>query len=205
MSEVPHFFDTPRVMHETAHGITVTSIADEMLQAREIALVGSIDQELAHNICQQLRYLERIDGTAEITLFVASPGGSVSAGLGIYDTLRFISCPIRTVCLDLAASMGSIIYLAGDVREIAPHAEIMIHDPLISQGAGGSALTVAETSKRLLELRRRLTQIMVERTGLSTKRIHAMTSKDTYLSAEHACELGFAHQIIPARKEPLHD
>ena len=159
---------------------------------------------MAADLVQQIRQLEHTDPSGTITVFVASPGGAVSSGLAIYDALRLTSCPVRTVCLDTAASMGSIIFLAGDERLMAPHAELMIHDPLIDQGAGGSALALQEKSRRLMGTRRALTQIMVERTGLSSKRIHTMTAKDTYLSAEHACELGFAHSILASRKETAH-
>ena len=197
-------FISPRTMHETAQGIQLTSVYDEMLARREIACTGPIEQAMAADLVQQIRQLEHEDPAGAITVFVASPGGSVSSGLAVYDALRLTSCPVRTVCLDTAASMGSIIFLAGDTRQMAPHAELMIHDPLIDQGAGGSALALQEKSRRLMEIRRALTQIMAERTGLTPKRIQSMTAKDTYLSAERACELGFAHSIIASRKDTLH-
>lgn len=197
-------FISPCAMRETAQGIQFTRICDEMFARRELACTGPVNEAMAADFVQQIRQLEHEDPDAAITVFVASPGGSVSSGLAIYDALRLTSCPVRTVCLDTAASMGSIIFLAGDKREMSSHAEIMIHDPLIGQGAGGSALAVQEQSRRLMEVRRALTQIMVERAGLSSKRIHAMTAKDTYLSAERACELGFAHSVIASRKDIAH-
>ena len=118
-----------------------------------------------------------------ITLFIASPGGSVA------------------VCLERAASMGSIVFMGGDARQMAPHAELMIHDPLIPSGAGGSALALQETSRRLMQTRRTLTQILAERSGLSAQRIRTMTAKDTFLSAERALELGFATSVIIPGKD----
>lgn len=139
-----------------------------------------------------------------ITVFIASPGGNVRAGLAIYDTMRLAACPIHTVCLELAASMGAIIFMGGDDRRMAPHAELMIHDPLIPQGAGGSALALQETSRRLMQTRKTLTQILSDRSGLTPKRIQSLTAKDTYLSAERAVELGFAHEILSTTKEVAH-
>lgn len=195
---------SPYTIHETANGLSLTSVYDEMLTRRELSVVGEIDSTMAHDLCQQIRLLEANDSAAEITLFIASGGGSVRAGLAIYDTLRLVSCHIRTVCLELAASMGSIIFEAGDRREMAPHAELMIHDPLIPQGAGGSALALQETSRRLMETRKTLTGILAERSGLSAKRVNALCAKDTYLSATRTIELGLADSIISSRKETLH-
>lgn len=190
---------SPCTMRETARGIALTSIYDEMLARRELSVTGQVTSEMAFDICQQLLQLEHADAAAEITLYVASPGGSVSAGLAIVDTMRTISCPVRTVCLDTAASMGAIIFVSGDRREMFPHAELMIHDPLI-QNAGGSALSVQETSRRLMGLRRTLSQILADRSGLSVKRVQSLTAKDTFLTAERACELGFADAIVDSRK-----
>ncbi len=152
-------------------------------------------------VCCDLLFLEREDPSSPITLFVSSPGGQVGPGLAIYDVLRSVSCPFRTVCCDLAASMGSIIFMAGDEREMYPHASFMIHDPLIPQGAGGSALALQETSTRLMERRRTLNTILAERSGLTLKRIQSLTCKDTYLEAERSLDLGFATRIIESRKE----
>lgn len=197
-------FISPYTIRETANGLSLTTVYDEMLARRELSVVGEIDTAMAHDICQQVRLLEAAGATAEITVFVASPGGSVRAGLAIYDTLRLVSCPIKTVCLETAASMGSIVFEAGDRREMAPHAELMIHDPLIPQGAGGSALALQETSRRLMETRKTLTGILAGRSGLSTKRVNALCAKDTYLSASRAIELGLADAIIDSRKEAIH-
>ncbi len=185
---------SPLTMRESARGITLTSIYDEMLARRELSVMGNIETPMAHDLCQQIRLLDATDPSRPITIFVASAGGSVRSGLAIYDAMRLASCPIRTVCLEFAASMGAVIFMGGDDRRMAPHAELMIHDPLIPQGAGGSALALQETSRRLMQTRKTLTQILSDRSGLTPKRIQSLTAKDTYLSAERAVELGFAHE-----------
>ena len=194
-----HQILSPHTMRETSRGIALTSIYDEMLARRELSVTGPVTQDMAFDVCQQLLQLEHTDPEAEVTLYVASPGGSVSAGLAIVDAMRTIACPVRTVCLDTAASMGAIIFVSGDRREMFPHAELMIHDPLI-ESAGGSALSVQETSRRLMGLRRTLSQILAERSGLSVKRVQTLTARDTFLTAERACELGFADAIVSPRK-----
>lgn len=190
---------SPRTMRETARGIALTSIYDEMLSRRELSVTGAVDAAMAFDICQQLLQLEHDDPSAEVTLYVASPGGSVSAGLAIVDTMRTIACPVRTVCLDTAASMGAIIFVCGDRREMFPHAELMIHDPLI-QNVSGSALSVQETSRRLMRRRSTLSQILVDHSNLPIERVEELTSKDTYLTAEEALEKGFADAIVEPRK-----
>lgn len=159
--------------------------------------------EMNASIAQYYAAHYKNDGCAPV-IFVASAGGSVRSGLAIYDAMRLASCPIRTVCLEFAASMGAVIFMGGDDRRMAPHAELMIHDPLIPQGAGGSALALQETSRRLMQTRKTLTQILSDRSGLTPKRIQSLTAKDTYLSAERAVELGFAHEILSTTKEVAH-
>ena len=195
---------SPLTMRESARGITLTSVYDEMLARRELSVVGDINSSMAHDLCQQIRLLAATVPAAPITIFIASPGGNVRAGLAIYDTMRLVTCSIHTICLELAASMGAIIFMGGDERRMAPHAELMIHDPLIPQGAGGSALALQETSRRLMQTRKALTHILSERSGLSAKRVQTLTAKDTYLSAERAVELGFAHSILTSTKETAH-
>lgn len=192
---------SPLIIRETSAGLERTGIYDEMLRERRLAVLGEVEPAMAMDICQHVLRLEREEPVSPITVYVSSPGGSVSAGLAIYDALRTVSCPVRTVCTELAASMGSTIFMAGDEREMLPHAELMIHDPLIPQGAGGSALAVQETSRRLMARRKTLNGILAERSGLTLKRIQTLTAKDTYLDAGRALELGFATRIISTRKE----
>lgn len=195
---------SPLTMRESARGITLTSIYDEMLARRELSVMGNIETPDGPRPMPADSFARCHRPSRPITIFVASAGGSVRSGLAIYDAMRLASCPIRTVCLEFAASMGAVIFMGGDNRRMAPHAELMIHDPLIPQGAGGSALALQETSRRLMQTRKTLTQILSDRSGLTPKRIQSLTAKDTYLSAERAVELGFAHEILSTTKEVAH-
>ena len=114
------FDTTPSILRETSRGLERTSIYDELLRERALVLSGEVEPAMASALCQHVLFLEREDPSSPITLFVSSPGGQVGPGLAIYDVLRSVSCPIRTVCGDLAASMGSIIFMAGDEREMYP-------------------------------------------------------------------------------------
>ena len=130
-------------------------------------------------------------------MYVNSPGGEVSSGLALYDAMQAVTCPIRTVCLGSAASMGAVIFVAGDRRDILPHSRVMIHDPRISGGAGGgSALHVQDVSRDLLKNRRILCGILAERTGRSLREIYKKTAKDSWFSAEEAVEFGLAHRVV---------
>lgn len=131
------------IVRETSNGYFRYSIEEDMLSKREVECVGEITPESAYSIARQLRWLERENPSAEITLLISSPGGDVHSGLALYDVMRSLSCPIRTVCMGTAASMAAILFAAGSRREILPHGRVMIHDPLISNGSGRQRLTGA--------------------------------------------------------------
>lgn len=190
----------PFIYTDTADGTRRLTIYDNMLARRELSVAGSIDAAMAFSLCHYLRYLEQQDPQTPVTVFVSSSGGEVAAGLAIYDALRTISCPITTVCTDRAMSMGSIVFMAGEERLMYPHAELLIHDPLIPTGAGGSACAVQEVSRQLMRVRRTLNTILAERSGLSLKRVQQMTGNETRLPAGRAVELGFATSTISSRK-----
>ena len=124
------FYYTPQILRESAEGINRFDIRDEMLANRELELTGAVDAESCAGIIRGLIYLQRQDAKAPITLYVNSPGGEVQSGLALYDTMQAVSCPVHTVCLGMAASMGALIFIAGDERQILPHGRVMIHDPL---------------------------------------------------------------------------
>lgn len=194
-------YRSPLIVRESSSGLERLSIFDQMRTRRALGITGPIEGAMAFDICQQVLEFEREDPNAEVTVYVSSNGGEVAAGLAIYDVMRQVSCPVRTVCMDIAASMGSIVFIAGDRREMLPHAELMIHDPLIPSGAGGSALQLEKTSKKLMETRRTLNTILSERSGLSLKRVQSLTGKESYLSADKAVELGFAHSVVQSAKD----
>lgn len=188
--------ETPMIIRETSAGYYTFGVLDEMFRNRELECVGEINDQSVYSLCRQLRYLQREDPQGEVTLYINSPGGEVHSGLALYDVMQAISCPIRTVCLGKAASMGAILFAAGDRRDILPHGQVMIHDPLIAGGPGGSALAVQEVSKNLLKTRQILCDILARHTGKSRQEIYKKTARDTLFSAEEAVSFGLADRII---------
>lgn len=189
------FDHTPRIIKETSAGDFLYDIRDEMLRRREVELVGEINAQSAYSLCRQLRYLQREDPKAEITLYINSPGGEVKSGLAVYDVMEAVGCPIRTICLGTAASMAAVLFAAGDKRDILPHGQVMIHDPLLT-GSGGTALAVEAESKRLLATRKALCGILASHTGKKPREIYRKTAKDSWFSAEEAVDFGLADRVI---------
>ncbi len=186
----------PAILKETSAGYVRHSILDEMLKKRQIDCVGEITTETVNALILQLRYLQMENPEEEITIYINSPGGEVSAGLALYDVMQAVSCPIRTVCVGLAASMGAILFLCGSKREIFPHARVMLHDPLIAGNLGGSALHIESVSRDLMKTRDITGNIIAERTGKSLEEVFAKTATDTYFDAEEAIAFGLADKII---------
>ena len=189
-------YNAPRVIRETSQGIEYIPITDLMLQRREVWLNGEIDSSMADAVISQILYLDAEQPGKEITLYIDSDGGSVSAGLAIYDVMQAAQSSIRTVCIGMAASMAAVIFSAGNRREILKHGEVMIHDPLVSGGISGSALTVQDKSQRLMQLRKILCGILAQHTGKTLKQIYTMTAKDTYFAAEDAVKYGLADTVV---------
>ncbi len=187
---------TPSVIRETSEGLSRIPIADLMLQRREVWLAGEITGELADSTIRQLLHLSGEAPDEAVTLYIDSPGGSVSAGLAVYDVMQAVPCKIRTVCVGTAASMAAVVFAAGDTREILRHGEVMIHDPLVNGGISGSALAVQDKSERLMQMRKTLCGILAEHTGKSMKQIYKATAKDTWFGAEEAVRFGLADRII---------
>ena len=188
--------ETPMIIRETSSGYFSCRITDDMLARREVECVTEITPDSAYSLIRQLRWLEREDPAGEITLLINSPGGSVNSGLAVYDVMHSLSCPVRTVCVGVAASMAAILFAAGSRREILPHGTVMIHDPLLSGGAGGSALQLQETSGRLLKCRKDLCAILARHTGKNLRQINKATAKDTYFDAREAVEFGLADRVV---------
>ena len=189
-------YNAPRVIRETSQGIEYIPITDLMLQRREVWLNGEIDSSMADAVISQILYLDAEQPGKEITLYIDSGGGSVSAGLAIYDVMQAVQSSIRTVCIGMAASMAAVIFSAGNRREILKHGEVMIHDPLVSGGISGSALTVQDKSQRLMQLRKILCGILAQHNGKTLKQIYTMTAKDTYFAAEDAVKYGLADTVV---------
>ena len=186
----------PAVIQETSEGTARIPIADMMFQRREIWLTGEITSEVADAVIAQILHLDAEDPDAEITMYIESPGGSVTAGLSIYDVMQAVTANIRTVCVGTAASMAAVLFAAGRRREILRHGEVMIHDPLVSGGISGSALTIQDKSDRLMAKRKVLSGILAQHTGKNIKQIYKITAKDTYFGAEEAVAFGLADAVI---------
>ena len=186
----------PNVICETSEGLRCVPIADLMLQRREIWLTGEICSEQADAVIGQILHLAAQSPDTEITIYIDSVGGCVDAGLAIYDIMQAVPCPIRTVCVGMAASMAAVLFAAGDTREILEHSEVMIHDPLTSGGISGSALAVQNQSQRLMQMRMALCSILAAHTGKTRKQIYRATAKDTYFSAHQAVQFGLADTVI---------
>lgn len=186
----------PYILRETSSGIHSYRIQDEMLRRREIQCTGPIDDSAADDLCLQLRYLQQADPTGEITIYINSPGGSVLSGLAIYDVMKAISCPVRTVCLGMAASMAALLFISGDRRDMLPHSQVMIHDPILASPAGGSALEMKALSDNLMRVREITGQVIAEHTGKTLDEVLATTSHDSYFEAAQAVEFGLADRVI---------
>lgn len=190
------FSYTPHALRETCQGTQVIDLRDEMMSRRELELVDEVTAESTIGLIRALRHLELEDPDAPITLYVNSPGGEVQSGLALYDTMQAVSCPVRTVCLGMAASMAAIIFISGDQRDMLPHSRVMIHDPLIGGGIGGSALSVKATADNLMRTRDITAEIIAKHTGMELDQVFELTSSDTYFEAQEALEAHLADSII---------
>lgn len=187
----------PQIIKETCNGYIVHSIQDEMLVHREVECVGPINEDSVNSLILQLRYLERTEPGEEITIYINSPGGEVSSGLALYDVMKAVRCPIRTVCMGLAASMGAVLFASGDTREMLTHSRVMIHDPLIAgNGIRGSATYLDAQVKDLMNTRELIARILSEHTHRTVEEVLERTSRDTYFYAEEAIAFGLADKII---------
>lgn len=186
------------VITETVRGIDCVRIDDVFFSRREIFLTSPIDAVSSCEIMKQLMYLEQQDSHSEVTIYINSPGGEVLSGLAIYDIISMMKAPVRTVCIGTAASMGAILFLAGQKREMLPHAQLMIHDPSYSHNdiGGRKPHEIRNELDKLNEVREALAGIISEKTGKSLKEIYNLTANDTYFSAQEAVKFGLATGIV---------
>ena len=190
----------PMVVEQSGHGERSYDIYSRLLKDRIIFLGGPIDDDTANLVIAQLLFLEAEDPDKDIFLYINSPGGSVSAGLAIYDTMQYIKCECQTICVGLAASMGAFLLAAGakGKRKTLSNAEIMIHQP--SGGAQGQATEIRIHAEQILKIRERLNRILSERTGQPLSVIEADTESDNYMDAEQALKYGLVDEIIQPRR-----
>lgn len=154
MSDTASIFQyQPQILRETCEGIQRLDLRDQMLANREVELCGPVDAGSCAVLIRSLLHLQQEDAQAPIRMFINSPGGEVQSGLALYDVMQALNCPVNTICLGMAASMAALIFVSGARREMLPHSRIMIHDPLIGGGIGGSALSVKARADDLMRIR----------------------------------------------------
>lgn len=186
----------PTVIETTNRGERAYDIYSRLLKDRIIMLGSQIDDNVANSIVSQLLFLQAQDAEKDIYLYINSPGGSVTAGFAIYDTIQHIKPDVQTICIGMAASMGSFLLSSGakGKRFALPNAEVMIHQPL--GGAQGQATEIEIAANHILKTRAKLNQILAERTGQSIEKIEKDTDRDNFLSAEEAKEYGLVDQVM---------
>lgn len=188
----------PTVLETTGRGERAYDIFSRLLRDRIVMVNGPIEDNLASLVIAQLLFLAAEDGKREINMYINSPGGSINAGLGIYDTMRVLSCPVATTCVGYAASFGTILLLAGQKgrRYSMPHARIHMHQPL-QGGLSGQATDIEIHAREILYLRDEINNIIHQHTGQPLERIQRDTDRDFFMSAEQAKEYGIIDEIVP--------
>lgn len=186
----------PMVVQQTEKGERSYDIYSRLLNDRIVILNGEVNDGSTGVLIAQLLYLEAEDPDKEITFYINSPGGSVSAGLGLYDTMRYIKPKVRTICTGLAASMGAFLLAGGEpgMRHALPNSEIMIHQPL--GGAQGQATEIEIAAKHILQTKARLNKMLAENSGRSIEEIEANTDRDKWFLADEAAEFGLIDSVI---------
>jgi ATP-dependent Clp protease protease subunit len=189
----------PMVVEQTNKGERSYDIYSRLLEDRIIMLSGEIDDATANTIVAQLIYLEGKDPDKDICLYINSPGGSVTAGLAIYDTMNYVKCDVSTICIGMAASMGAFLLSSGKKgkRFALPNSEIMIHQPL--GGAQGQASDIKIQADHILKIKAKLNKILSENTGKDIEQVEKDTDRDNYLSAEEALSYGLIDKIYYTR------
>ena len=186
----------PTVIEQTAHGERAHDIYSRLLKDRIIMLSGEINDYTANIVVAQLLFLAAEDPNKDINLYINSPGGSVTAGFAIFDTMNYIKCDVSTICVGMAASMGAFLLSAGTKgkRYALPNSEVMIHQPL--GGAQGQATEIAIAAKHILKTRDKLNHILSERSGQPLEKIEQDTERDNFMSAEEAVAYGLIDQVV---------
>ncbi len=193
-------YSIPYVIEKTSSGERSYDIYSRLLQDRIIFLTGEVNDDVASVLVSELLFLESQDTEKDVQFYINSPGGSVSAGLAIYDTMNYIKCDVSTICMGLAASMGSFLLSGGTKgkRLALPNSEILIHQP--SGGAKGQETEIRIVAEQMLKTRNQLNKILAENTGQPLERIQADTERDNYMTAQEAKDYGLIDEIITKRK-----
>jgi len=191
----------PHVVENTGRGERSSDIYSRLLRDRIVFLGTAIDDGVANSIIAQLLFLQMEDSKKDISIYIHSPGGYVTAGMAIYDTIQFMTCDVATYCIGMAASMGAVLLASGTKgkRFILPNARVMIHQP--SGGASGQASDISIQAKEILRLKKRLNGIMAFHTGQPVDRVEKDMDRDNYMSAEDARDYGIVDEVVKSRRE----
>jgi len=190
----------PIVIEQTNRGERSYDIFSRLLKDRIIFLTGEIDDVAANLVVAQMIFLEAEDPDKDIFLYINSPGGSITAGMAIYDTMQYIKCDVNTICIGLAASMGAFLLTAGvkGKRKALPNSEVMIHQPM--GGTQGQATDIAIHAQRIMSIKENMNKIMSERTGQSLERIQKDVERDYFMTAKEALEYGIIDEIFEPKR-----
>ncbi len=190
----------PFVIEQTSKGERSYDIYSRLLKDRIVFISGEIEDNMANLAVAQMIFLEAEDPDKDIFLYINSPGGSVTAGMAIYDTMQYIKCDVCTICIGLAASMGAFLLAAGTKgkRKALPNSEVLIHQP--SGGTRGQATDIAIHAEHIIKTRKRMNEILAEITGQPVEKIAADTERDNFLSAKEALKYGLIDEIIPPKQ-----
>lgn len=204
-SDIKNLNLVPIVVEQSARGERSYDIYSRLLKERVVFLVGPVDDHTANIIVAQLLFLESENPDKDISFYINSPGGSVTAGMAIYDTMQFVNCDVSTMCIGQAASMGALLLAGGakDKRYALPHSRVMIHQPL--GGVQGQATDIEIHAKEILHIRERLNQILAHHTGQPIDKIALDTDRDNFMSAEDSVKYGLIDNVLTARIAPEAD
>ncbi len=194
----------PTVIEQTGRGERAYDIYSRLLKDRIIFIGTGIDDNVANIVIAQLLFLQMEDPKKDISIYINSPGGSVTAGMAIYDTMQFVTCDVNTYCMGIAASMGAVLMAAGTKgkRYALPNSDIMIHQ--VSGGAQGQASDVERQVEFMYKLKRRLNKILAHHTGKPVEQVEKDADRDYYMTAEEAKEYGLVDEVVQSRKEVKH-
>ena len=191
----------PTVLEKTKYGERAYDIYSRLLKERIIFLAGPITDGLANSVIAQMLFLASADPKKDIQLYVNTPGGSVTAGMAVYDTMQYVKCPVSTICFGLAGSMGAVLLAAGakGKRYALPNTEILLHQ--VAGGIQGQAVEIEITAKQIIKIKNKLNKILSKHTSQSLEKVEKDTDRDFYLTAEEAKEYGIVDEVIKAKVE----
>jgi len=191
----------PTVLEKTKHGERAYDIYSRLLKERIIFLAGPITDSLANSVIAQMLFLASADPKKDIQLYINTPGGSVTAGLAIYDTMQYVKCPVATICFGLAGSMGAVLLASGakGKRYALPNTEILLHQ--VAGGVQGQAVEIEITAKQIVKIKNKINKILSKHTGQPLKKVEKDTDRDFYLTAQEAKDYGIIDEVIKTKEE----